>query len=121
MAYQVLYRTYRPAKFAEVVGQDYIVKTLVNAIRNNKIAHAYLFAGPRGTGKTSVAKLFAKAINCEFFDGEACDRCENCKAYLDGNHPDIIELDAASNNGVDDVREIIEQVPYAPLLGKYKV
>ena len=121
MAYQVLYRTYRPAKFSEVVGQDYIVKTLVNAIRNNKIAHAYLFAGPRGTGKTSVAKLFAKAINCQDFREEACDSCANCKAYLEGNHPDIIELDAASNNGVDDIREIIEQVPYAPLLGKYKV
>ena len=121
MAYQVLYRTYRPAKFSEVVGQEYIIKTLLNAIRNNKIAHAYLFAGPRGTGKTSVAKLFAKAINCESFKDEACDKCPNCKAYLEGNHPDIIELDAASNNGVDDVREIIEQVPYAPLLGKYKV
>ena len=121
MAYQVLYRTYRPAKFSEVVGQDYIVKTLVNAIRNNKIAHAYLFAGPRGTGKTSVAKLFAKAINCQDFREEACDSCANCKAYLEGSHPDIIELDAASNNGVDDIREIIEQVPYAPLLGKYKV
>ena len=121
MAYQVLYRTYRPARFSEVVGQEYIVKTLVNAIRNNKIAHAYLFAGPRGTGKTSVAKLFAKAINCPNFKNEACDDCENCKAYLEGTHPDIIELDAASNNGVDDIREIIEQVPYAPLLGKYKV
>ncbi len=121
MAYQVLYRTYRPARFSEVVGQEYIVKTLVNAIRNNKIAHAYLFAGPRGTGKTSVAKLFAKAINCPNFKNEACDNCENCKAYLEGTHPDIIELDAASNNGVDDIREIIEQVPYAPLLGKYKV
>ena len=121
MAYQVLYRTYRPAKFSEVVGQEYIVKTLVNAIRNNKIAHAYLFAGPRGTGKTTIAKLFAKAINCQNFDGESCDECNNCKAYLEGNHPDIIELDAASNNGVDDVREIIEQVPYAPLIGKYKV
>lgn len=121
MAYQVLYRTYRPSKFSEVVGQDYIVKTLVNAIKNNKIAHAYLFAGPRGTGKTTIAKLFAKAINCDNFDGEACDNCKNCEAYLEGNHPDIIELDAASNNGVDDVREIIEQVPYAPLIGKYKV
>ena len=121
MAYQVLYRTYRPSKFSEVVGQEYIVKTLLNAIRNNKIAHAYLFAGPRGTGKTSVAKLFANALNCENFKDEACDECPNCKAYLQGNHPDIIELDAASNNGVDDVREIIEQVPYAPLLGKYKV
>ncbi len=121
MAYQVLYRTYRPAKFSQVVGQEYIIKTLVNAIRNKKIAHAYLFAGPRGTGKTTVAKLFAKAINCENFNGESCDNCPSCRAYLEGNHPDIIELDAASNNGVDDVREIIEQVPYAPLLGKYKV
>ena len=121
MSYQVLYRTYRPAKFSEVIGQDYIVKTLINAIKNNKIAHAYLFAGPRGTGKTTVAKLFAKAINCETFSNESCDECENCKAYLEGNHPDIIEMDAASNNGVDDIREIIEQVPYAPLLGKYKV
>ena len=121
MGYQVLYRTYRPSKFSEVVGQDYIVKTLLNAIKNNKIAHAYLFAGPRGTGKTSVAKLFAKAINCSDFNDEACDECDNCKAYLDNNHPDIIELDAASNNGVDEIREIIDQVPYAPLLGKYKV
>lgn len=121
MAYQVLYRTYRPAKFSEVVGQDYIVRTLVNAIRSNKIAHAYLFAGPRGTGKTSVAKLFAKAVNCQSFAEESCDSCANCRAYLEGNHPDIIELDAASNNGIDDVRQIIEQVPYAPMLGKYKV
>ena len=121
MAYQVLYRTYRPAKFSEVVGQKYIVKTLLNAIKKNRIAHAYLFAGPRGTGKTSVAKLFAKAINCEDFKEESCDTCKNCLAYLEGNHPDIIELDAASNNGIDDVREIIEQVPYAPLLGKYKI
>ena len=121
MAYQVLYRTYRPASFSEVVGQEYIVKTLTNAIRTGKIAHAYLFAGPRGTGKTTIAKLFAKAINCENFKEESCDQCRSCKAYLEGNHPDIVELDAASNNGVDDVREIIEHVPYAPLLGKYKV
>ena len=121
MAYQVLYRTYRPAKFSEVVGQDFIVKTLLNAIKNNKIAHAYLFAGPRGTGKTTVAKLFAKAINCANFNDESCDDCDNCRAYLESNHPDIIEMDAASNNGVDEIREIIEQVPYAPLLGKYKV
>ena len=121
MAYQVLYRTYRPARFSEVVGQDYIIKTLLNAIKTDRIAHAYVFAGPRGTGKTSVAKLFAKAINCQHFSDEACDECNDCLAYLEGNHPDIIELDAASNNGVDDMREIIEQVAYAPLLGKYKV
>ena len=121
MAYQVLYRTYRPSKFSEVVGQDFVVKTLLNAIKNNRIAHAYLFAGPRGTGKTTIAKLFAKAINCSNFNEESCDECDNCKAYLDGNHPDIIEMDAASNNGVDEIREIIEQVPYAPLVGKYKV
>ena len=121
MSYQVLYRTYRPSKFSEVVGQDYIVKTLLNSIKNNKIAHAYLFAGPRGTGKTTIAKLFAKAINCSNFENEACDECDNCKAYLNSNHPDIIELDAASNNGVDEIRDIIEQVPYAPLVGKYKV
>ena len=121
MAYQVLYRTYRPTRFSEVIGQDYIVKTLKNAINTNKIAHAYLFAGPRGTGKTSVAKLFARAINCVNFNDEACEECDSCKAYSEGNHPDIIELDAASNNHVDDIREIIEQVPYAPMLGKYKV
>lgn len=121
MPYQVLYRTYRPARFSEVVGQDFIIRTLKNAIKSNKIAHAYLFAGPRGTGKTTIAKLFAKAINCESFDEESCDSCKNCLTYVENNHPDIIELDAASNNGVDDVREIIEQAQYAPLMGKYKV
>ena len=121
MNYQVLYRTYRPSKFSEVVGQDYIIKILKNAIKLNKIAHAYLFAGPRGTGKTTIAKLFAKAINCPDFDEESCDECDSCRAYIENNHPDIIELDAASNNGVDDIRTIIEQVSYAPMLGKYKV
>ena len=121
MSYQVLYRTYRPQKFSEVVGQDYIVKILKNAIKLDKIAHAYLFAGPRGTGKTTIAKLFARAINCPNFNEESCDECESCKAIIEGNHPDIIELDAASNNGVDNIREIVEQVNYAPILGKYKV
>ncbi|MDO4499934.1 MAG: DNA polymerase III subunit gamma/tau [Erysipelotrichaceae bacterium] len=121
MSYQVLYRTYRPKRFEEVVGQEYIIKTLKNAIKLNKIAHAYLFAGPRGTGKTTIAKLFAKAINCESFKEEACDECDSCKAFKENMHPDIVELDAASNNGVDNIREIIDQVSYAPMLGKYKV
>ncbi len=121
MSYQVLYRTYRPSKFSEVVGQEYIVKILKNTIKNKKIAHAYLFAGPRGTGKTTIAKLFAKAINCENFNEEACDECASCLAFKENNHPDIIELDAASNNSVEDIREIIDQVPYAPIVGKYKV
>ena len=121
MSYQVLYRTYRPARFSEVVGQDYVVKTLKNAIKLNKIAHAYLFAGPRGTGKTSVAKLFAKAVNCDDFDEESCDSCKSCLAFNENTHPDIIELDAASNNGVEEIRNIVEQVNYAPILGRYKV
>lgn len=121
MSYQVLYRTYRPSRFDEVVGQEYIVKILKNTIKNKRIAHAYLFAGPRGTGKTTIAKLFAKAINCEDFNEEACDNCSSCLAFKENNHPDIIELDAASNNSVDDIREIIEQVPYSPIVGKYKV
>ncbi|MDO4198052.1 MAG: DNA polymerase III subunit gamma/tau [Erysipelotrichaceae bacterium] len=121
MAYQVLYRTYRPQRFEEVVGQKYVIKTLLNAIQSKRIAHAYLFAGPRGTGKTTIAKLFAKAINCENFNEEACDSCKSCNAYNIANHPDIIELDAASNNSVENIREIIDQVPYAPMLGKYKV
>ncbi len=121
MSYQVLYRTYRPAFFADVVGQDVIVQTLKNAIAENKIAHAYLFCGPRGTGKTSVAKLFAKAVNCSDYHDEPCGKCANCKAMADNTHPDIIELDAASNNGVDDVRDIIEKAQYAPVLGRYKV
>ena len=121
MNYKVLYRTYRPQRFDEVVGQDYIIKVLKNAINTQRIAHAYLFAGPRGTGKTTIAKLFAKAINCEHFNEEACNECQNCIAFNSNNHPDIIELDAASNNKVEDIREIIEQVAFSPILGKYKI
>ena len=121
MAYKALYRTYRPSTFKEVAGQGHIVKTLKNALACNKIAHAYLFCGPRGTGKTTMAKLLAKALNCEEGQGHQCNECSNCLAINDGSHPDVIEIDAASNNGVEDVRDIIERVKYSPIKGKYKV
>ena len=120
MAYKALYRKYRPETFENVVGQKHIIKTLLNAIENNKVAHAYIFSGPRGTGKTTTAKLLAKALNCDC-ENKPCNECANCKAILDGSHPDIIEIDAASNNGVDEVRELIEKVKYAPIQGKFKV
>lgn len=120
MSYKALYRSYRPQTFKEVAGQEHVVTTLQNAIKENRISHAYLFAGPRGTGKTTVAKLLAKALNCT---GEypPCDTCSNCKAISVGEHPDVIEIDAASNNGVDEVRDLIDKVKYAPINGKYKV
>ena len=121
MSYKALYRTYRPSTFDEVVGQDHIVKTIKNALANEKIAHAYLFAGPRGTGKTTMAKLFAKALNCEEGIGHQCDKCKNCTSIIEGNHPDVIEIDAASNNGVEEVRDLIDKVRYSTILGKYKV
>jgi len=121
MAYKALYRTYRPQTFDEVAGQQHIVKTLKNALATGKIAHAYLFAGPRGTGKTTMAKLLAKALNCEHGIGEQCNECKNCKSVIDGSHPDVLELDAASNNGVDKIRELIDKVKYGTLLGRYKV
>ena len=121
MAYKALYRTYRPSSFEEVAGQKHVVQTLMNAIDRNKIAHAYLFSGPRGTGKTSIAKIFAKTINCTNEDHKPCQECDNCIEVQKGSHPDIIEIDAASNNGVDEVRNLIEKVKYAPLKGKYKV
>ena len=121
MGYKALYRTYRPNSFDEVAGQKHVVKTLQNAIEQKKIAHAYLFCGPRGTGKTSIAKIFAKTINCENEVEKPCLKCDNCLAVQEGNHPDIIEIDAASNNGVEEVRSLIEKVKYAPLKGKYKV
>ena len=122
MAYQTLYRKYRPKTFELVYGQDVIVKTLKNVIKNNKLSHAYLFTGPRGTGKTSSAKLFAKAINClNNKDGDACNECENCKSFNNNSNPDIIEIDAASNNGVDEIREIKNKVSLVPSMSKYKV
>lgn len=121
MSYKALYLKYRPQTFEEVAGQSVIVRTLKNALANDKLAHAYLFAGPRGTGKTSMARLLAKALNCDEGVGHQCNHCSNCTSISDGSHPDVVEIDAASNNGVDQVRDLIEKVTYAPLKGRYKV
>ena len=120
MDYKVLYRKYRPDTFSSIIGQDYMVSILKNAIKNNKISHAYIFSGPRGTGKTSTAKVFAKAINClnPTEDGP-CNECESCLHFKE--NADIIEIDAASNNGVDEIREIINNIKLAPAYSKYKV
>ncbi len=120
MEYKVLYRKYRPTSFEKIVGQDYTITMLKNAIINDKISHAYLFTGPRGTGKTSTAKVFAKTINCEHrVQGEACGKCPSCLNF--NNSSDIIEIDAASNNGVDDIRELINNVKIAPSESRYKI
>jgi DNA polymerase-3 subunit gamma/tau len=122
MAYKALYRTYRPADFEEIAGQEHITRTFKNALRNNKIAHAYLFSGPRGTGKTSIAKIIAKAVNCEKAPVEnPCNECDICRGIDNNMISDVIEIDAASNNGVDEIREIRDKVKYLPGIGKYKV
>lgn len=119
--YLALYRKYRPKTFEEVIGQDHIIKTLINQIKLDKISHAYLFTGSRGTGKTSTAKIFAKAINCpNSKNGSPCLECEVCKG-LDNTNIDVLEIDAASNNGVDEIRDLREKVKYPPVVGKYKV
>ena len=120
--YQTLYRKYRPKNFDEMVGQEVIVKTLRNTIVNEKLSHAYLFTGPRGTGKTSVAKILAKAVNCDSpINGIPCEKCVNCTQINDHQTTDIIEIDAASNNGVDEIRELRSKVNLVPSTGKYKI
>lgn len=122
MSYMALYRKWRPDTFEEVKGQDHVVTTLKNQIINNRIGHAFLFCGTRGTGKTSIAKLFAKAVNCEHpINGSPCNECAACRAIADGSSMNVIEIDAASNNGVDNIRQIREEVQYSPSEGKYKV
>lgn len=122
MSYNALYRAHRPQKFSDVVGQVHIVRTIQNALKHERLSHAYLFCGPRGTGKTSIAKIIAKAVNCvNYPTDEPCNECVNCTTITNGSNSDVFEIDAASNNGVDEIREIRDKVKYAPTMGRYKV
>lgn len=123
MEYQVSARKYRPMSFASVVGQEALTTTLKNAVKSGKLAHAFLFCGPRGVGKTTCARIFAKTINCEnpSADGEACGECESCKAFAEQRSYNIFELDAASNNSVENIKQLMEQTRIPPQVGKYKV
>ena len=122
MSYLALYRQFRPKTFDEIIGQEHVVKTLINQINTGRVGHAYLFCGARGTGKTTAAKVFARAINCVSpKDGSPCGECEVCKTLKENNSIDIIEIDAASNNGVEEIRDLRDKVKYPPTVGKYKV
>ena len=123
MSFLSLYRKYRPENFNDLIGQDQVKQTLKNALKNDRVAHAYLFAGPRGTGKTSTAKVFAKSLNCAnpSPDFEPCGECNSCQRIEKGNSLDVIEIDAASNRGIDEIRELREKVKFYPGEGKYKV
>ncbi|MDE2249252.1 MAG: DNA polymerase III subunit gamma/tau, partial [Xanthomonadaceae bacterium] len=122
MSYQVLARKWRPRKFAELVGQEHVVRALTNALDSGRMHHAYLFTGTRGVGKTTIARIFAKSLNCERGQSaDPCGECSVCTAVDDGRFVDLLEIDAASNTGVDDVREVIENAQYAPSRGRFKV
>ncbi len=121
-SYQVLARKWRPQQFDDVVGQQHVTRTLKNAIESKRVAHAYLFVGPRGIGKTSTARIFAKALNCEKGPtGQPCDRCDACREIMNGSSLDVLEIDGASNNGVDQVRDLRDNVRYAPARGPHKI
>ena len=122
MSYLAIYRRFRPTTFSQVIGQEHVIKTLTNQINGQRVGHAYLFCGARGTGKTSVAKIFARAINCLTPEnGSPCFKCQACQSLANPTNLDILEIDAASNNGVDDIRELRESVQYPPVAGQYKV
>ena len=121
MQNEALYQKYRSQAFDEVVGQDYVVRSVYNAIKNNKVGHAYLFCGPRGTGKTTMARLLARAVNCENPSEAPCGQCTNCLAAKENNHPDIIEINAANETHVEDIRDLIERARLAPMMGEKKI
>src|SRR5499427_3355911 len=120
--HRAMYLRWRPKRFEDVVGQDHVTRTLRNAVKLDRLAHAYLFTGPRGTGKTSVARILYRAANCtQAEDGDPCNKCELCRAALDGRALDLIEIDAASNRGIDDIRDLRERVAYRPGNGRFKL